>query len=88
MLLHKREAIGGKRVRPYLRWWTSQKGKCGFEPDTYEQVKKFYMRDDVSTALPGKEVDFKRKYLMITLMTFPKYHCGKTTCKDILFFLC
>ena len=30
------------------------------------------MRDDVSTALPGKEVDFKREYLMITLMTFSK----------------
>ena len=31
------------------------KSKHVFEPDTYEQMKKFYVRDDVSTALTGKE---------------------------------
>ena len=30
------------------------KSKPGFDPDTYEQVNKFYIRDDVSAALSGK----------------------------------
>ena len=32
--------------------------KRGFDSETYEHVKTFYYRDDVSTALPGKR-DFK-----------------------------
>ena len=32
----------------------TSRNKRGFDPDVYKEVPKFYNRDDVSTALPGK----------------------------------
>ena len=52
------------------------KSKRAFEPDTYEQVKKLYMRDDNSTALLGKgDVKSIRKYPPI-VSSDPASKCG------------